>query len=726
MNDEIQDKNARRRLRLAAKKPQEKRFLPRLSLTSHEMLLLAKARVRDFDEKYREQSGMTKVAKACVALNEKLAPMSSVNPYVGVGIACAGLVLPVSIPVAVLHFTSNIMSQILLNAQRQHENLLEGYEGLVPMLFRYNIYIMRTFDYEDRVQEEYKKSYLERDMRDLLSDIFKYQAMVVNYLRRTKLDKIVRDIRRADEWRTQWDKIKRQDVSCTTSFNTLNEIDDSRQRAESYDIMFGIYETVEEMSKVQKQQLQVEIATNQTLRESHEIQTQQLDVSKGMQERLTENGKSQSELLSVSRAVEVHLAESKEIQSKQLDVLSRVLDHFKEQVDRECFTALYNDYLGLKNSSPARVSNTCMWVLNHHKYWSWKDTSNSLVLWIRGYPGSGKSTLTRAIIDEQLYKDFESTQQIPCMCYFFFKGQASQSSSSSQAMTALIHQLVVQDPGLIGPASRQYTIARDKLVESRDRLKTILHDILSMTPKRPVYLFLDALDECAENDRDDVFDIIADAIRIRKEAESENGFIKCFITSRPYTTVIRPFRNLESQKQLLTIDGEDEAELISQEVADVIREEVPRLALFLDLSEVAEKSVLDKFLSMPHKTYLWAELMFRALRSTDSEGVSTPRSLQKFLSDLPNTATEAYEQMLNRSRRPKLGRRILSIILAATRALSLQELRMAVALDDFDTLPDDSELEDDEHFADTARNACGLLITISNGSVYLIHETMKA
>lgn len=50
---------------------------------------------------------------------------------------------------------------------------------------------------------------------------------------------------------------------------------------------------------------------------------------------------------------------------------------------------------------------------------------------------------------------------------------------------------------------------------------------------------------------------------------------------------------------------------------------------------------------------------------------------------------------------------------------------MFAAISDNNDLPDRMDLEDDDHFADTARNLCGLLINIVNGHVYFIHLSMR-
>lgn len=61
--------------------------------------------------------------------------------------------------------------------------------------------------------------------------------------------------------------------------------------------------------------------------------------------------------------------------------------------------------------------NTCQWILGLDKYTSWRDQSRGL-LWIKGRPGAGKSTLM-AFLHEELRKSPDASQGIGLEFFFY-------------------------------------------------------------------------------------------------------------------------------------------------------------------------------------------------------------------------------------------------------------------------------------------------------------------
>ena len=71
---------------------------------------------------------------------------------------------------------------------------------------------------------------------------------------------------------------------------------------------------------------------------------------------------------------------------------------------------------------------------------------------------------------------------------------------------------------------------------------------------------------------------------------------------------------------------------------------------------------------------------------------------------------------------------ILHIVLGAARPLTLLEVSIAVAV--LDAISDNQRdwqlyIEDEQRFAETAREICGLFITIIDNKVYLLHQTAR-
>ena len=142
--------------------------------------------------------------------------------------------------------------------------------------------------------------------------------------------------------------------------------------------------------------------------------------------------------------------------------------------------------------TPSRSENTCAWVFSHHQFLSWKEAGDNAVLWISASPGSGKSVLSRAIVEERIVEHADVT------CYFFFKDISASQRSISSALAAILHQLFTQRPGLIKHALSGYRANGKTLPNLFDVMWTILEQA-SMDPNAgSIVCVLDALDECEE------------------------------------------------------------------------------------------------------------------------------------------------------------------------------------------------------------------------------------
>ena len=103
-----------------------------------------------------------------------------------------------------------------------------------------------------------------------------------------------------------------------------------------------------------------------------------------------------------------------------------------------------------------------------------------------------------------------------------------------------------------------------------------------------------------------------------------------------------------------------------------------RLQSNLHLKMTWRKLFLDRLLLIQHRTYLWVTLVFneihRALRKSK-------KSLVGLINKLLQTASDAYEALLQRVVDKEEATKVLHIILATQRPISVKELDVALALE---------------------------------------------
>ena len=365
-------------------------------------------------------------------------------------------------------------------------------------------------------------------------------------------------------------------------------------------------------------------------------------------------------------------------------------------------------YEWYKSRVEDRIEGTCQWFLTHENFQTWLEQDSGPLL-VSADPGCGKSVLAKYLIDQGLPRS-------AAICYFFFKDQ--DQNTVNQALCALLHQLFSHQPSLIQHALPEYS----KNGENLKNITTSLWDILEKAGQDPqagpVIIVLDALDECAESE---LQDLTWRLTRLFHRDRWGCRKIKCLLTSRPYERIVSEFHELVHAFPYIRIPGEGEAgsEIISQEVNRVITYRVNELAF----STLIKDHLQKRLLGIEHRTYLWVYLVFDYLRR---EGFKkTPKGIEDAIATLPESVNEAYEKILNKSKESSKVQKALSIILAASRPLTLAEMSVAMNIEISSQSMRDLDLESQEDFESTLRSWCGLFVSIYHGKVYFLHQTAR-
>ena len=330
----------------------------------------------------------------------------------------------------------------------------------------------------------------------------------------------------------------------------------------------------------------------------------------------------------------------------------------------------------------------------------------------------GKSVLSKSLVDNEL-KSTESR----ATCYFFFKDDDVKQKSVTHALSALLHQLFSQRKFLIQHAIADYNSEGNELPTLFHKLWTILTEAATNPKAGEVVCVLDALDECEESGRYDIIRALNAFYKKANNTEGNPSKLKFLATSRPYLDIERRFTELTHDMPAVHLQGEKESKAISEEINLVIHFEAQKkIGLELKLKD-SEKSFLERKLSsMPHRTYLWLKLILEVIRSRTSV---TQKGIQQIVSNLPTTLEAAYEAILEKSSDKRRARKLLCIVIAAVRPLTLNEMNIALAIEDHHISAEDLDLEDKIRFEGTVRHLCGLFISVIDEKVYLIHQTAK-
>lgn len=324
--------------------------------------------------------------------------------------------------------------------------------------------------------------------------------------------------------------------------------------------------------------------------------------------------------------------------------------------------------------------------------------------------------MSKYLVDEILPKEEVA------VCYFFFKDGFADQQSASIAACALLRQLLVHRPHLL----QDWVL--DEVDRYGEQLFTVFHNvwgiiiqILQNGGAGKVIFVLDALDECNEGHLSHL------SAKVREHfLENNNPNLKLLLTSRPYDHIWRQFQELEDMVPEIHLSGENEEEVekISNEIDLVVKYRISLLSKRKRLLPHEEDHIQKLFARVPNRTYLWVTLTLDFIEQ--SPGCTTG-SVTKAINNCPKTVDEAYNNILAKS--PDTGKalKVLKIVLASFTPLTVEEMAIAMTLDDcnesYQQFQD--ELEPPERFRISLRELCGLLLVVVSDHVYLLHQTAR-
>jgi ankyrin repeat domain-containing protein 50 len=380
---------------------------------------------------------------------------------------------------------------------------------------------------------------------------------------------------------------------------------------------------------------------------------------------------------------------------------------------KQLYTSPYRE---CKDRNPERVDGTCEWFTNHPLFQSWHESKTSSLLWVSADPGCGKSVLAKYLVDAVLPSTKSRTT-----CYFFFKDDFEDQRNAASALCCILHQLFSQKEHLFGDEILEgFEAYGEKLTQSFIELWDILISATKGQDAGEIICIVDALDECEDKGRSQLINALSNFYKTR----ATNSILKFLLTSRPYVHIQREFQSLKNRFPTIHLSGEDEVEVkkISQEINVFIKSRVVDIGANLQLLPGEQQLLLDELLRVPSRTYLWVHLTLDVIRNSVN---ITRGSIHADTSKIPKNVDEAYDKILCRSRDFEKARRLLHIVIASTRPLSLKEMALALAIKENHQSYSDLELELEGRFRNTVRDLCGLFVTIIDSKIYLLHQTAK-
>ena len=437
--------------------------------------------------------------------------------------------------------------------------------------------------------------------------------------------------------------------------------------------------------------------------------------------------------------------------------------------EENCMIALNSDYENQLDQVDEPVPDTCEWVLSNDKWQEWNSWPGAALLWITSNAGCGKSVMAKFLVN------YFQTQRQPGTTrnfgYFFFMDGIAGQDNASLAVSALMHQLYASQHGLIKHAMKKFEETPPRIFNKLTTLWSILANSIDDEDAKDVLWILDGLDECDPQSLRQFMKSLSayfDSNDNGRNRRSRNS-VKIILLSRP-SSLIQQVLGLFAAKDLprgtsnkIRLVGEDETKALMGDILRFARWKNDELASASALPDEILARMHERLVAGADFTFLWISLVIKMIEDSTVNGISVAQLLK--ILDATNL-DDVYLHFLESASRalPEKTRKLLSIMLAAVRPLTVEEMCVAVEVDaEAEVAPEKSlgsqplehvpvqsvfsrnrknlagtgtsqgraslkQLGEHLHkpFDNHIRQLCGHFVRIRHGRLYFVHQTARS
>ncbi|OAA72510.1 Ankyrin repeat-containing domain protein [Cordyceps fumosorosea ARSEF 2679] len=371
-------------------------------------------------------------------------------------------------------------------------------------------------------------------------------------------------------------------------------------------------------------------------------------------------------------------------------------------------------------------ASTCQWLLKASEYDEWLNAEiskdNRDFLWIKGHPGTGKSTLMKFLSKTLKARRKKGNAVIS----FFFHARGVELAKSTVGMyRSLLKQLLHALPRLQGILDSFDMSQQSK--ETPDwnlaDLKSLFKKAIAQLGDSSLIILIDALDECEESQ---IRDMVKFLLCVGQKAQNKGIVLRICFASRFYPNIsINEQRGIDLDLTSHVGHGQDMKTYINNELEGTIQE--PETL----------QTISDSLMEKAQGVFLWLQLVVpRVVRAFDHGRLE---DVELLIQKTPGKLYEVFKQMIEREPKPSAELLLcLQWILFARQPLSPAQLRDAILSGSRTKTPESAwfysihnkkkefrEAIIDKFIIDSSK---GLAETIESGGekiVQFIHESVR-
>ncbi|RYP31190.1 hypothetical protein DL766_004498 [Monosporascus sp. MC13-8B] len=305
----------------------------------------------------------------------------------------------------------------------------------------------------------------------------------------------------------------------------------------------------------------------------------------------------------------------------------------------------------------ARTSGTCEWLLQHERFREWEDTASSVILWLQGSPGAGKTFLTSKVIDH-VQSLLKSSRNEEGLAFFYCNRNEEERRKPLTVLRSYVRQLSTTAKYPEKMRKKLQELWSEKRLKGSDLdLEDCREQLLESVNLYPrTTLVLDALDECEPDSRGELVKTVD--ILLSKSRRP----LKVFISSRPDRDIRKRFLDRPNIEIYATHNEKD--------IQKFVHEEIIKHGAWKDISPLLKDEIIR-----------WVFLQIKQLLELETEAAIRDQ-LGRLPTGLKATYDEIYGKVQARHKHDKaLADRAFMWVMCACKPLSSEELLSAISLD---------------------------------------------
>ncbi|KAF8492083.1 hypothetical protein F5888DRAFT_1860114 [Russula emetica] len=325
----------------------------------------------------------------------------------------------------------------------------------------------------------------------------------------------------------------------------------------------------------------------------------------------------------------------------------------------------------------AHHEGTATWFFRGSIYQDWKSTHYSGFM---ENPAQARLFFDSSTIIQDIKVMCDARQA--SMAYFYFDFRDIDKQHWRHLITSLLTQLSSHSGLRCDILSRLYSKHEDGAQQpSDDTLRRCLKEMLTVPDQHPIYLIIDALDECSNTSgipshRNRVLHLVKELVDLHLPN------LHICVTSRPRVDIREVLEPLTSRRVSLHDQSGQKKDI----------EDYVRSVVYSDLEPIMRRwrkedkeLVIETLSERADGMFRWVFCQLEVLRDC------LPASVRRTLKELPESLDETYERILKEVKKPNRGlaQRVLQCLVVAIRPLRVAELAevLAVDFDDSEGVP---------------------------------------